>query len=172
MPNDVIGRPHPIGRPPRPADPGDYIPYMPPWDFVPQPQPWCDKLPWIIRATTRELELLKGASEEVRKKHFEKTLNGLKEDGVLEEGEVEALIGAATGARAVIPSAVTPDGAPSLCGMIGANITPGLARSSRDLGMAAGAAVGAAAGAAVGGVGGAIAGAALGALAAGALMQQ
>jgi len=171
MPSDVTGRPQPSDGPPRLEPRGDHRSYVPPWDDIPRPlpwwpTPWCDKLPWIIRSVTRELELFKTAPPEVQRKHFEATLSGLKEDGILDEGDVQILLGASAGARADIPPVVTPDGSPSLCGMIGATLGPGLGveRSWRDVGVAGGAAVGAAAGAGVGGTAGAIAGAALGAL--------
>lgn len=165
MSNAVTGPPQPTDGPPLPQPSGD------PWNNIPRPipwwpSPWCDKLPWIIRSVTRELELLKAVPPEVQKKHFEATLNGLMEIGVLEESEVQTLLGASAGTRASIPPAVTPDGSPSLCGMIGATLAPGLGieKSWRDVGVAGGAALGAATGAGVGGTAGAIAGAALGAL--------
>ncbi|WP_158708341.1 hypothetical protein [Streptomyces sp. NRRL S-455] len=167
MSNAVTGQPQPaVGRN-QPS--GDQLPYVPPWDNIPRPTPWwpwCDRLPWIIRSVTREMDLFKTAPPEVQKKHFEVTLNGLKEDGILEEGDVQTLLSAFDGARADIPPAVTPDGSPSLCGMIGATLVPRLniERSGNDVGVAGGAAVGAAAGAGVGGTAGAIAGASLGAL--------
>lgn len=167
MANEILGRPAPTNGG-IPSGFGENVrPDLSNPPYFPQPVPWCDKVPWITRSVTRELDLLHAAPPEVQKEHFKKTLNNLKDDGLLEAGEVDTLLAASSGARANVPPPVSPDGSPSLCGFIGATLSPGagLERSiGRDFGIAAGAMVGAAAGAGIGGAQGAIVGAGIGAI--------
>ncbi|MEU1853727.1 hypothetical protein ABZ499_31805 [Streptomyces sp. NPDC019990] len=165
----------------QPKIPDEFAPWGPHSPFSPwggSAAVWCDekKLAWIITTTTRELDLLKEVPEEVQVAHFEKTVlqlaSGTTLEAVLTPEEASKLVEAAKGSRFPLPSAISSDGTPSLCGIIGSGLgSRGVEKSMRDVGMAAGAAIGAAAGASFGGLGGAIAGAALGALCAGAMLQ-
>ncbi|MFI6663205.1 hypothetical protein ACIBL8_47935 [Streptomyces sp. NPDC050523] len=151
VPQDLADKLHPdLSRPP----------------YFPQPvRPWCDKWPVIIRSITRQQELLRATPPEIQQEYFKKTLTDLTDDGLLEEGEAESLLAASSGARVHLPPPVSPDGSPSLCGTLGATLSPsiGLERSrNRDFGIAIGAMAGAGIGGALGGVGGAIAGAGIG----------
>ncbi|MEU1853728.1 hypothetical protein ABZ499_31810 [Streptomyces sp. NPDC019990] len=145
----------------QPKIPDEFAPWGP-YTLAPWPGlagvSWFDpkKIKWIITTTTRELDLLREVPEEVQVAHFEKTVVQLASGAslaVLTPEEANKLIEAAKGSRSPLPSAFSPDGSPSLCGIIGSGLgSHNAERSMRDVGMAAGAAIGAAAGASIGGL--------------------
>lgn len=64
MANEILGRPAPTNGG-IPSGFGENVrPDLSNPPYFPQPVPWCDKVPWITRSVTRELDLLHAAPPE------------------------------------------------------------------------------------------------------------
>jgi hypothetical protein len=115
---------------PMPTPPGGTIPLFPPGfpAYPPYPPPFFD-LDRFIDMVTASVRLDLGAVRELsdakQKELLKERLESLKTEGLLTTKETEALIkigGGGTSTRSISIEAFTPDGSPSLCGVLAVHI--------------------------------------------------